>query len=202
MKLSIIIFTLCILTISSVAQELIYEKGYLVLKGNRIEEGYIKHGSSSWSMFDANYGITTFKATLESKRIKIRKKKDVIGFVIGADSFAIKEHIKVAKRSPTFRKDFVKVLETGKINLYVHESKKTVSYHNQQTYQSFGDTFWYTTYLLCKDGECLNVYDVTEQNERILELIKDDKALVTELRKEDPEDWEIRDLVKMYNTGE
>ena len=203
MRKSVIIYMLSIITIASAsAQELKYEKGYLVLKGNRIEQGYIKQGYSSWSIMNTQYGIITFKATPESKRVKVRKKKDVIGFVVGLDSFTIKEHIKVAKGSPTFRKDFVKVLETGKINLYEHECKRTIGFHNPETYLNISETLWYETYLLCKDEKCLSVYDVTDQNDSILELISDDNILVSELQKKDPNEWDIHDLVEIYNSRE
>lgn len=142
MKKLVFIFIFSLLFKSSFSQRYI-PGAYYTPGGERIE-GLIEH------IYSAHFGqrpdnAINFKKTADSKKIKITT-EEARSFVSNTDSFIIIKDF-VISGDVRYKEDFVKIVKTGKINLYKHY---TTGMRGTYVYKA-------ETYLLEKDGKPVEV---------------------------------------------
>src|SRR5688572_3900549 len=96
---------------------------YYTNDGKRIE-GLIKFGRATFSAFGSKPSNIKFKANAGSSPVKLTA-EDISAFVIGKDSFAIVQNIKINSIHGEYKRDFAQVIEIGSINLFVHKSSSS-----------------------------------------------------------------------------
>ena len=193
-----VLFTLSLLIITAInAQNKGYKKGYIILEGERKQEGYIKYSIGSWSVWKSKPGKLRFKFSPESQPIKA--KDDVTGFVIESDSFTIKKNIYVNDMAPVFERDFVKVIEDGKINLFLHQCSSSTNTGVGVGPVGLSVTNGHGTWILQKGSRELTINKIKRQKESLIRLISDNEALAQEVENAKPNEINIEELVNRYN---
>ena len=193
-----ILFTLLLLTITTVnAQNKGYKKGYIILEGERKQEGYIKYSTGSWSVWKSKSGKLRFKFSPESQPFKA--KDDVTGFVIESDSFTIQTNIQVSDMAPIFKRDFAKVIEVGTINLFLHQCSSSTNTGVGIGPVGLSVSNGHGTWILKKDSRKLTVNKIKRQKESLIRLISDNPELAAEIEAKKPSEINIEELVKRYN---
>src|SRR5688572_7377908 len=99
-------------------------KGHYYTNDGKKIEGVIKFGRATFSAFGSKPSNIKFKADANSKAIKLTA-EDISAFVIGKDSFAIVQNIKINSIAGEYTRDFAQVVEVGHINLFVHKSSSS-----------------------------------------------------------------------------
>ncbi len=197
MKLQFSIFTiLLIASLNSHSQK--YKEGYLIFNSNKTQAGLIKYNEGYWDVFKSRSGSAKFKFSKSSKPIKI--KNDVIGFVIEGDSFVIKRNIVINSMAPIFYKDFVKTEITGPINAFVHTCTSKSGASAGVGALSVGMNNIHKTWILCKgNNNCITISNPKKQEDRIIRFFSDSEIVKSKLVESKPKDWDIRELVTIYN---
>lgn len=169
-----------------------FKRGYYIDNDSNKLAGLIKFNRASLSVFGSTPTSIRIKRDNENKKIKI---KDMKGFVIEKDSFALISNFKMNSIGGEFKNDFAKVIEIGKINLYMHYC----SSYDGQSFHSFD------TYVLSKSGsgEYFAVYDSVEHKKYLLNLIKENAELTERLNNMSKKEWigEIQNIIKEYNSN-
>jgi hypothetical protein len=123
-----------------------------------------------------------FKTGDNAKRVKFTA-ADIRGFVIGEDSFAVLHPLRV-NGSISYEQDFVKVLETGKINLFEYDAA-----------MANGDKVEY--YLVQKDGKVETIPN--KFKDFMKALVAHNTVLSDGLEKEKFKFKDIRKLIHDYD---
>lgn len=165
-----------------------FESGYYFSKTGEKVEGIIKLKKSDYSSFKKKTTRIVFKSD-ENSSSEIISVEDVQSFVVDQDSFTVVKNIKVNHINGVFEKDFAKVVKTGKLNLYQHQSRVSdgLFLYNKEHF------------VLSKDGsDFLGIYNINKQREEISLLIADQPELMSRfLNKEF--DSNIPEMVALYN---
>lgn len=185
-------FVLCLFVVAGSAAfpQKFIEGHYYTHDGQRIA-GLIHHSyMARFSSSPDNY--IEFKATPEAKEQKLTT-KEVRSFVAGNDSFIIVKNFAI-NGFAYYDEDFVKVVKSGRINLYLHYSTVTGS-------DGYGvSTSTVTSYLVEKDGVLMRMKK-RDFKEKIGELFGDNKELLQKLRKKDLTYKDIEKIIEEYNTS-
>ena len=197
-KIAILISFLLLSTLTVSAQYRGYNKGYIIIEGERIQEGLIKYSIGTWSLVRSSPAEIKFKINRKSKPFKA--KDDVTGFVIESDSFTVHKNIDVNSMAALFEKDFVRVVEVGKINLFLHQCF-TPSGSGLETGSAsyYGGGYINDTWILKKGLRQLVIKNIKRQKESLIRLISDNKALAAEIESKKPREIGIRHLIRRYN---
>lgn len=196
LSLSLLLF---LVTIIINAQNKRYEKGYIILEGERTQEGYIKYSTGSWSVWKSKPGKLKFKLSPDSQPIKA--KDDVTGFVIESDSFTVKKNIFVDDMAPVFKQDFVKVIDVGKINLFLHQCSSSTNTGVGIGPVGLSFTNKHGTWILNKGSRDLTINKIKRQKESLIRLVSDNEELAKEVENQKPKEINIEELVNRYNSA-
>ena len=163
-------------------------KGHYYTNDGKKIEGLIKFGRATFSAFGSKPSSIKFKANANSKAEKLTA-EDISGFVIGKDSFAIVQNIKINSIHGEYTRDFAQVIEVGRINLFVHKSSSSdgkVSYDHDK-------------FVISNDNKVfLGIWNFNKQREEISEYFSerpDLKAKIMDKKDETP----VQTLVKEFN---
>lgn len=165
-----------------------FEEGYYFSKTGEKIEGLIKLKKSDYSSFKKKFTRIIFKSS-ESSTTQSFSIEDIKSFVVAQDSFAIVKDIKVNHLNGKFEKDFAKVIETGDLNLYQHQSRVS------------DGSFFYDKehFVLSKDEETyLGIWNLNKQREEISLLISEKPELMQRFLSKEFDD-NIPQLVALYN---
>lgn len=190
MKKALIILLLAIPLASSAQKQ--YKNGYYFTDESNKFAGQIKLIRASVSVFGSKPTSIRIKRGDQNKKLKL---KDMKGFVIEKDSFALISNFEINSIGGRFEKDFAKVLEKGKINLYIHYSS------------SSDGKFVYTLdrYVLNKAGsdKYYGIYDRDSHKQYLLSLIKDNAELTDQVKNMSKKEWieEIPFIIRKYNSN-
>ena len=114
---------------------------FYTLAGDKVE-GLIKHYSAVPTLIGVKPNYIKFKENKKSKPISLTI-NDIKAFCIGADSFTTIINLKINNSSiGKIAKDFVQVLDTGKIHIYKHfyitsSPTSSTSMHSWKTYDYY-----------------------------------------------------------------
>ena len=165
-----------------------FQKGYYYSNDGKRTDGLIKFHRATFSVFGSKKSRIEFEETADSPSKKLTA-EDISAFVIGNDSFAIVYNIKINSISGSYKRDFAKVIATGKVNLFLHMSSSAdgrSSYDNDR-------------YVLSKDGkQFLGIWNPKDQREEIAEFFSDNAGIKTRILNKEF-DKSIPELVKVYN---
>jgi hypothetical protein len=185
-----LIFTLIALTITS--QTIFakpFKEGYYYTKDGKKIEGFIKFRRATFSLFGSKPSEIIFKGNKDSSATKFTA-DDISSFVIGSDSFSIVYNIKINSIQGEYKKDFAKVIVSGRMNLFIHMSSSSdgkSDYDNDR-------------YVLSKDNKnYLGIWNSKKQREEIASLFSADADIKARILNKDF-DKDIPGLVKEYNS--
>jgi uncharacterized beta-barrel protein YwiB (DUF1934 family) len=162
-----------------------YTQGaYYTHEGQRIE-GLIQHNYFA-RFSDGPDNYINFKETSDSKKKKLTT-KEVKSFVIGSDSFVIIKHFTINSFA-YYEEDFVKIIKTGNLNLYLHYSTG-----------GSGNTFFLVSnYILEKDAK-LVVMRKRSFKDNYKNLFGDDVDLVKKIEDKSLTYKDLDVIVDEYN---
>ncbi|AFD06140.1 hypothetical protein [Solitalea canadensis] len=167
---------------------------YYTWSGERVE-GFLKH------RFQAQFGSgpdnsLRFMVDRDAKRITLTT-KDVKSFVLQiergkVDSFIVIKNFTINVFA-TYREDFVKVVATGPLNLYMHYS--TVS-----TGSKYGVTTSPVSNWLVQKGESLTLIKNQSNFKEVMpQLVSDDTELVEKITNKEFKYRDIEEVIRLYN---
>ena len=158
-----------------------YQPGYYYTKGDRKVEGEIQH------IYHMRFGKGPQNYILFKGGDKGKEKlttSDISAFVIGKDSFAILKSFSV-NNIVTLDEDFVRVVKTGKINMYMHYTSRPSSSKEITT-------------LLEKNG-VIRIFDRTSIDEVAKQFFGDNPALAQQMKNTKWRDFDLKQFVDQYN---
>lgn len=128
-----------------------FKEGYYYKKDGTKISGFIKFnfGGDIFSDKSDGHCSASFKSNKKGKKVKLTT-NDICCFVIGKDSFAIIKNFRL-NAFVYYPQDFAKVLESGKINLYLYYS--IVQTGGQYGGVSTGGVSTVTDWVIEKDGK-------------------------------------------------
>ncbi len=148
-------------------------------------EGLLRHTfGNSWG--DSPDNFITFKPAPEAKEQKLTV-QDISAFVTGQDSFTVKQNFDINDHDH-YAKDFVRVVKSGEISLYLHYS--TVSTQTRKLV---------LTYLLEKDGELYRMVRPANFNDQLPILIADNKELLNKIKTKEYKFADLQKIIEEYN---
>jgi len=148
----------------------------------------MKFGRATFSAFGSKPSNIKFKANAGSTAVKLTA-EDISAFVIGKDSFAIVQNIKINSIQGEYKRDFAQVIEVGRINLFVH---KSASSDGQFSYDN--DKF-----VLSRDNKVfLGIWNINKQREEIAEYFSERPDLLAKIL-DKKDETPIQTIVKEFN---
>ena len=165
-----------------------FQEGYYYADNGEKIEGFLKLKKSDYSSFKKKKTRILFKPTMESSPVSVSI-EEMESFVIEEDSFATVKNIKVNHINGNFEEDFAKVIETGKINLYQHQSRVSDGLF-------LYDKEHYVLSKKCK--EFLGIYNLNKQREEISLFFEDQPELMNRFLDKEF-DSDLQQLIKLYN---
>jgi hypothetical protein len=168
-----------------------YKPGYFITADEKKVKGTIKFKLTEYGYMTTSESIPgqiKFRPEGEKKAILLSA-SEIRGFVAGKDSFAIIRNFRISE-SRYFKRDFARVAQLGRINLYIH--------YSQLPSGRFGVSIK-QVYVLVKEKEEISCIYNRYQRTEFSKLIADWPELVTQIEKD--RDWfeKIPDLVEKYN---
>lgn len=162
-------------------------KGHYYDGNGKKIEGLIKFSRASFSVFGSKPSSIKFKPNSDSKALKLTP-DDISSFVVGSDSFAIVQNIKINSISGEYVKDFAQVIESGSISLFVH---KSTSGNGQMVFDN-------DRYVISKGSKFIGIWNYKKQKDEIAKFFEDRQDLKDKILSMD-ESESIQKLVKEYN---
>ena len=167
-----------------------FVKGHYYTNDGKKIEGLIKFGRATFSAFGSKPGNIKFKANSNSAPIKLTA-EDISAFVIGTDSFAIVQNIKINSINGEYARDFAQVVETGHLNLFVHKSSSSdgkFSYEHDK-------------FVISKDNKVfLGIWNFNKQRNEIAEYFSERPDLKNQIL-DKKDETTLQTLVKEFNKG-
>ncbi len=183
----ILVLVLFVFACNAAFSQKFKEGHYYTHDGQRVDGLIRHHYQARFSAKPDNHIV--FKENADAKQKKLTT-KDVRAFVINNDSFIIVKDF-VINGFAYYEEDFVKVVKTGKINLYLH--------HSTSPNQGGGyGTSPANTYMIEKNGalQRLNYKDFKDNFER---LFGDNEPFLQKLKSKDLTYKDIEQIVEEYN---
>ena len=165
-----------------------YKNGHYYTTDGRKVYGLIVFLRGSFSVFGTSPGIIKYKPNTNTKPVKLNS-SDISAFVIERDSFTLITDFKINSIGGVFRKDFVQVLETGALKLYLHRSSSNdgrYHYEHQRLVISVDNKRYF------------GIWSQQKQREEIARYFEDETVLkekILDKRDETP----LHVLVRAYN---
>jgi hypothetical protein len=157
---------------------------YYTHSGDRVE-GLLKHSfGATWGAAPDNYIL--FKPSPEAKESKLTV-QELSAFVITQDSFTVKSDFDINDHDH-FDRDFVRVVKSGPISLYLHFSTVTTPVRKNVL-----------TYLVEKDGELYRMVRPANFNDQIPLLISDYKELLKKVKSKEYRFEDLQIIIAEYN---
>jgi len=166
-----------------------FKEGYYYDKDNTKIIGLLdfRYGGSILTNKSDGDCFVMFRATEDSKKLKL-KPTDITSFVIGTDSFTTLKNFSI-NAYVTYPMDFVKVLDTGRINLYAYYAIKPESNYSSLV------IIW----LVEKNGEVEYLNRGRFKNMFIDDYINDCPELVEKIKNKELKYKDIKKIVDEYN---
>jgi len=165
-------------------------EGTLLHKRWKEDRRVDKLGRATFSAFGSKPGNIKFKANSNSAPIKLTA-EDISAFVIGTDSFAIVQNIKINSINGEYARDFAQVVETGHLNLFVHKSSSSdgkFSYEHDK-------------FVISKDNKVfLGIWNFNKQRNEIAEYFSERPDLKNQIL-DKKDETTLQTLVKEFNKG-
>jgi hypothetical protein len=186
-KNALVLILMMAIHLTSVGQ---FKEGYYYTKDGSKVVGLLKfnYGGNAFTNKSDGDCSVSFKTDKSAKKIKLTT-NDICCFVIEADSFSIIKNFKL-NAVVTYPKDFAKVLEAGKINLYLYFS----------TIQSggYGGVSTATDWVIEKDG-IADKLTKRKFKELIPTYLSDYPDLLHKITNDELSYDDTEKIIKMYN---
>jgi len=176
-----------------------YSKGKYYTTSEEKIEGLISLERTRLSAIYFKPCLLKFKKDNESKIIKLDN-LNISSFVIGNDSFAIVKNFKVTFHMGFLKgifwgkckKDFAKVIQEGKINIFDLSCEVFLGQYGYQDYSYF---------VLTKDNQNFRTFDLKmdKEKEDLIDYFSNQDELKDIILKTPYKEINIIELVKLYN---
>jgi hypothetical protein len=182
-KYFIFLFAICSVAVNSWAQ---FQPGYYYDKAGQKKVGLIKHKFGADTFSSGPDNSIVFKENKKADRIELTT-DDIKAFVIESDSFAILRGFSINSLA-FYSSDFVKVVQTGKIDLYWHYTTVPTPRGGSLA----------ITFLLKRKGLVKAIFK-KDFKEQFQTIFAEHKELVSRIEKKQLDFDDLEQIVKEYN---
>lgn len=168
-----------------------FKEGYYYDKDGAKVSGLLKFSYGGNAFTDKSDGDCSllFKTNNRAKKVKLTT-NDICCFVIEKDSFSIIKNFRL-NAIVTYPQDFAKVLDTGKINLYVY-------YSTVDAVGPYGGVSTVADWVVEKDGKA-DKLTKKKFKELMPSYLSDYPELLAKINNDELDYNDIEKIIKMYN---